>query len=484
MYRCWALGEIDLANIRAIIAQTWFIRVLMPQLVLNFAKKVMDARPGCLFIYCLLLAGTDFYVMLIDRAGACLERCRKLTLENVDEGNKKFLTILAGLLLMSDEELGQSCVVKTTTPESAVVTLNGKAFTFNPQTPIRRPRGSLISRATAIYRATSDACVIKFSWPDILTQSDELSILKATRARMEALGSERGTTRVPKLLGGQVIGTVKSLRYDLNYTGSLCGSNTGEVLEPQYLDRQLVCLAVGPVGQSIKAVKNPRELVTTIRDIVLAIRDLFQVDIVHRDISVGNILLLRDPGMDDVCGLLVDFDHATDLQNPRRDKSFPGTVPFMSIGSLVASSKGARHEQTYLDDLESLLYVFVTLLWEFYGDRFENIPDTSTKVRVQYAVQNWRPENEGTFRKEFMTSYAAFKVVAFYDMLYESGPIKHGLSALGPSREVVFNTIIDAFRKFSPLLERLWRTNCQVVRTRQMQKGITLRLFCMRWTLS
>jgi hypothetical protein len=44
--------------------------------------------------------------MLIDRAGACLERCGKLTLENVDEGNKKFLTILAGLLLMSNEELG------------------------------------------------------------------------------------------------------------------------------------------------------------------------------------------------------------------------------------------------------------------------------------------------------------------------------------------------------------------------------------------
>jgi hypothetical protein len=91
--------------------------------------------------------------------------------------------------------------------------------------------------------------------------------------------------RLPRLLDGQVIGTVKSLRYNLNYTGSIRGSNTGEVPESQYLDRQLVCLAVGPVGQSIKAAKNPRELVTTIRDIALAIRDLFQVDIVHHDIS-------------------------------------------------------------------------------------------------------------------------------------------------------------------------------------------------------
>jgi hypothetical protein len=46
-----------------------------------------------------------------------------------------------------------------------------------------------------------------------------------------------------------------------------------------------------------------------------------------------------------------------------------------------------------------------------------------------------------------MTSYAALKLVTFYEMVYESSPIKHGLSALGPNREMVFNTIIDAFRK-------------------------------------
>jgi hypothetical protein len=51
------------------------------------------------------------------------------------------------------------------------------------------------------------------------------------------------------------------------------------------------------------------------------------------------------------------------------------------------------------------------------------------------------------FRKEFITSYAAFKLVAFYNMLYKSGPIKHGLSTLSPNRKVVFNTIIDAFQK-------------------------------------
>jgi hypothetical protein len=79
--------------------------VLMPQLVLNFAKKVIDTRLGCLFIYCLVLAYTDFYVMLIDKAGACLEQCKKLIFKNVNEGNKKFLTILASLLLISDKEL-------------------------------------------------------------------------------------------------------------------------------------------------------------------------------------------------------------------------------------------------------------------------------------------------------------------------------------------------------------------------------------------
>jgi hypothetical protein len=79
--------------------------VLMLQLVLNFAKKVMDAQLSCLFIYCLVLAYTDFYVTIIDKVGACLKRCRKLTFKNVNKSNKKFLTILASLLLISDKEL-------------------------------------------------------------------------------------------------------------------------------------------------------------------------------------------------------------------------------------------------------------------------------------------------------------------------------------------------------------------------------------------
>jgi hypothetical protein len=49
------------------------------------------------------------------------------------------------------------------------------------------------------------------------------------------------------------------------------------------------------------------------------------------------------------------------------------------------------------------------------------------------------------FCKEFITSYAVFKLVAFYDMLYKSSLIKHRLSALSPNHEVVFNTIINAF---------------------------------------
>ena len=44
--------------------------VLILQLVHNFAKKVMDAQLGCLFIYCLFLTRMDFYVLLIDRVGA------------------------------------------------------------------------------------------------------------------------------------------------------------------------------------------------------------------------------------------------------------------------------------------------------------------------------------------------------------------------------------------------------------------------------
>ncbi|KAJ2557135.1 hypothetical protein EV175_001532 [Coemansia sp. RSA 1933] len=87
-----------------------------------------------------------------------------------------------------------------------------------------------------------------------------------------------------------------------------------------------------------------------------------QCNVLHRDISVNNILVVRDfegqSASQPVRGLLINYDHAicTD-QRYRSHSRRSGSLPFMSIHNLEAHES----ERTPLDDWESLLYVICWL---------------------------------------------------------------------------------------------------------------------------
>ncbi|KAH7094115.1 hypothetical protein BKA62DRAFT_625532 [Auriculariales sp. MPI-PUGE-AT-0066] len=82
--------------------------------------------------------------------------------------------------------------------------------------------------------------------------------------------------------------------------------------------------------------------------------------ILHRDISIGNVMYRMKGGM--VHGVLNDFDHACKVDDPgptlnRRT----GTVPYMAIDILLQdSSPTFRHLYRY--DLESLYYVMIAVV--------------------------------------------------------------------------------------------------------------------------
>ena len=105
----------------------------------------------------------------------------------------------------------------------------------------------------------------------------------------------------------------------------------------------------------------------------------------HRDISVSNIILVREPGQARRKGYLIDWDSCCDVDEAGRalvagravrlsmsygpvlsssDLSpLQGTWQFLSVWAL--SLQGLTNKQTLADDLESLLYVVVycALLW-------------------------------------------------------------------------------------------------------------------------
>ncbi|OSC97325.1 hypothetical protein PYCCODRAFT_1481381 [Trametes coccinea BRFM310] len=117
-------------------------------------------------------------------------------------------------------------------------------------------------------------------------------------------------------------------------------------------------LVTHTVGQSLKMLRGTEELLHSTYDVFIAMRDALAKDSrIHRDLSVGNIILVKESGQTVRKGYLIDWDasdrvdeHGEALQSGRA-----GTWAFMSIRML--GSRFQDGKQTFKDDMEALIYV-------------------------------------------------------------------------------------------------------------------------------
>ncbi|TFK62769.1 hypothetical protein BDN72DRAFT_803862, partial [Pluteus cervinus] len=100
--------------------------------------------------------------------------------------------------------------------------------------------------------------------------------------------------------------------------------------------------------------RNVRELVILIRDAFIAFDDAFMLaHILHRDISIGNIMIKEENGM--VIGVLIDWDLCKDLNvspSSGRRHERTGTWAFMSARLVAGSTQHTRN-----DDAESFYHI-------------------------------------------------------------------------------------------------------------------------------
>ncbi|KAG1878998.1 hypothetical protein F4604DRAFT_1923685 [Suillus subluteus] len=111
-------------------------------------------------------------------------------------------------------------------------------------------------------------------------------------------------------------------------------------------------LVLNIVGVKLVKFSSSHQLVQSIRDALIAHKDAYELaKILHRDLSVGNIVVFEG------VGILIDWDLAKliTIQGPRQ-RNRTGTWQFMS--AYLTAQIHAVH--TVADDLESSLYV---LLW-------------------------------------------------------------------------------------------------------------------------
>ena len=111
-------------------------------------------------------------------------------------------------------------------------------------------------------------------------------------------------------------------------------------------------------------------------------RLLQQMGILHRDISIGNILIAEDENE----GFLIDLDHAVrvDREGSSGAKGRTGTKVFMSIGLLLQSDSERRLPHSFMDDLESVFWLLFWICVHYSGPgehrRSRNVADRKSVV--------------------------------------------------------------------------------------------------------
>ncbi|KAI0366926.1 hypothetical protein BV20DRAFT_1038051 [Pilatotrama ljubarskyi] len=161
---------------------------------------------------------------------------------------------------------------------------------------------------------------------------------------------------VPEAINAGEVTHWQLTRTDIPMSNSWVCSLRGKPLVVRQL--QHYRMVMGTVGYSLTTVRGTKELLHATYDAFVAMRDALAKDSrIHRDISIGNIILVKETGQDIRHGYLIDWEVSDEVDDSgqSRHPGRAGTWYFMSWRMLHWTQVDSRH--TFLDDMESLLHV-------------------------------------------------------------------------------------------------------------------------------
>ncbi|KAJ7207117.1 hypothetical protein GGX14DRAFT_698273 [Mycena pura] len=169
--------------------------------------------------------------------------------------------------------------------------------------------------------------------------------------------------------------------------------------------RMLMRIVLNMYGSTLEKAPSALRLLSAVRDIVCGHRAvLLEKKILHRDISINNLLLTPNGGTDAGDGVLIDFDMAKKVKTdsvsiPTEGDTRTGTRAFQSVKILLHSDQ-LRHD--HMDDLESIFYV---LFYVCYGHdrRGKILPPADLPLSIeQWTNPLTATADLGTMKKSFL----------------------------------------------------------------------------------
>ncbi|KAJ2774362.1 hypothetical protein IWQ56_000610 [Coemansia nantahalensis] len=264
----------------------------------------------------------------------------------------------------------------------------------------------------------NEKVLIKDYWPHIAEdaaggQPNEITFLREIRDKLCDVPGLAG--KYPVLETGGVV-KVKGEDADMVDDTTTAAMSDLELAKPVLL-RKHVRIAMRPIGVSLNMVDSPDELIIAVCDAMEAHTEIVRrCGILHRDISVNNILFRGIGDEGEVRGMIIDFDNAVrvDSNHMAARTDAVGTPPFMSVGNMEES----QVKLTALDDWESCVYLLCWLGASGVNDRDQKCYKNNPMRRIL----QWRSGGKGDIaevKRMHMGSTPYFKNIILAEFIVD-----------------------------------------------------------------
>ncbi|KAI0421007.1 hypothetical protein F5X98DRAFT_331176 [Xylaria grammica] len=433
----------------------------------RYVKEIFTNQPTRRFVLAFTLCGHWMRLWEFDRLGAIAST--KFNIHN--EGQLFVLTIL-GFLWMDGQSLGfDPTVIKSDHQQYIDIERDGATERLIIDSRMRRTPG-VVGRATTCWKAHPEGdktmpLVIKDSWQfperedegELLKEATEqgvknvaryyshttvcigdneddiqghvrkgLDVTKASNYGQERLGrssqlrvSSTGVKRAASQVGAPLPPGKRSRSGSVSRSGSASPTKPNSQPLPNRVHRRII---LRDYGKPIYKASSRVALLKALEGCIEGHKSLYEAGILHRDISINNLMINEDHENPSWPSFLIDLDLAikTDRLQASGAKEKTGTRAFMAIGVL----SGDYH--SYMDDLESFYWVLLWVCIHYNGkgqNRKVAVFDEWNTIDTEVLIQR----KQGTLSKKVFNDTVSTHFTQHYQPL---------IPWVGKLRDVVF----------------------------------------------
>ncbi|KAF6760858.1 hypothetical protein DFP72DRAFT_881589 [Ephemerocybe angulata] len=316
-----------------------------------YNRQIFFHQLNRLFCRSLLLTETQVRLLHCDRSGAY-----KTTAVNIHDDPCTFVRLVLGLSSPHETVLGLDSTVQWTIKggmkvAGTITTVNGSGKRIKYQLRMDEPhavRRTVRSRGTVCWNAkdkNGNLILLKDSWR-LDEQVPEYTFLERAK----------GVAGVAQMFAPRL-----SARGFFDFEAN------------DFRNRTMSRVTMACYGSSLDRFTSQRQAIAALRDAIQGHWNLLKAGVMHRDVSMDNILLGDDNAGIGERGMLIDLDMATVVDGPTAGMLTEyrvGTHLYQSVSVLENSDDDtviAPVPRDYLDDLESFFYVLCHLIYGYKG---------------------------------------------------------------------------------------------------------------------